>query len=169
MYEKAILRMGHQVVELRGASVYNEVIRTCTDASFRIEPSDDRDAVRTKIANFCAHAHFLELRIARSLEFHLDACMRAGRDAIAKTVESVLADEERHQRYTLAAVHELVDGRTAGAILDVHRRGERRANLEFSQRQVRAFLDRFPRASPRRTMLAYRVCAGLMEGAAHHV
>jgi hypothetical protein len=169
MYERAITRMGQEVVELRGESVYNEVIRACTSAGFRVLPTDAGDAVREKIANFCAHAHFLEARIARSLGFHHDACIRAGNDAVAATVARVLADEERHQRYTLAAVHALVDRRTAAAILDVHRRGERRANLAFSQRQVRAFLTRFPRARPRHEALAYRFCAAIMEEAADHV
>src|SRR5262245_45186735 len=60
MYERAIERMGRPVEEMRGTSVFNEVIRACTRARFRIEDGDDADAVRRKIAHFCAHAHFLE-------------------------------------------------------------------------------------------------------------
>jgi hypothetical protein len=169
MYARAIERLGEPVEELHGPSVFNEVIRSCTPASFRIVEGDAPDVVRRKIAHFCAHAHFLEKRIARSLAYHLDACERAGHDAPAAVVARVHADEERHLRTTLEAVHELVDRRTAAELLDVHRRGERRANLVFSRLQVRAFLARFRGACPVHLSLAYRLSAALMEEAADHV
>lgn len=169
MYEKAIERMGEPVEEMGGRSVFNVVIRACTSATFRINDGDPPELVRDKLAHFCAHAHFLERRITRSLGYHHDACQHGGHDAVAAVVARVLADEERHQAYTLAAVHELVDRRRAEAILDVHRRGERRANLEFSQLQVSAFLDRFRDACTARRALAYRFGAALMQEASHHV
>lgn len=169
MYERAVERLGEPVEEMRGPSVFNEVIRSCTSATFRVDEGDAPDVVRRKVAHFCAHAHFLEKRIARSVAYHLDACEHAGLDAPAAVVARVHADEERHQRYTLEAVGELVDRRAAAEILDVHRRGERRANLVFSQRQVRTFLARFRDVSPLHLTLAYRLGAALMEEAADHV
>jgi hypothetical protein len=168
MYARAVERLGEPIEEMRGDAVFNEVIRACTPAHFRIHDDDPPDVVRLRIAHFCAHAHFLEKRIGRSLVYHLDACEHAGKGGVATVVATVLEDEARHAGYTLAAVHELVDRHTARELLDVHRRGERRANLMFSQIQMRVFLARFRNAVPRRRALAYRVAAFVMEEAADH-
>jgi hypothetical protein len=167
MYTKAIERMEEPVEEMRGHDVFNEVIRSCTDARFRIAEGDAPEAVRLKIAHFCAHAYFLERRIQGSLAYHLDACERAGREAVGAVIAKVAEDEERHVQHAREAVGELVDRRTARALFEVHRRGERRANLLFSQRQVREFLARFACRADK--ALAWRVCAGIMERAADHV
>jgi hypothetical protein len=167
MYTKAIERLGQPVEQMQGHDVFNEVIRSCTDARFRIAEGDPPEAVRLKIAHFCAHAYFLERRIERSLAYHVEACERAGRDAIGAVVAKVAEDEVRHVRHARAAIDELVDRRTARALLERHRRGERRANLLFSQRQVREFLARFACRADK--AMAWRLCAGIMERAAEHV
>jgi hypothetical protein len=170
MYSHAIEHMGEAVEDLRGTSVFNEVIRACTPVSFHVADDDTPDAVRLKLAHFCAHAHFLEARIARSLAYHYDACARVPeRWRVAKVVARVLRDEERHTRYTREAVGELVDRRTARDVLDVHRRGERRANLLFSSTQVKTFFARFGARLPVHRHLAYRACAALMQEASAHV
>lgn len=167
MYTRAIEGLGQPVEEMRGHDVFNEVIRSCTDARFRVAEGDAPDVVRLKIAHFCAHAYFLERRIEQSLAYHVDACVHAGRETVTPIVARVAADEQRHVRHVHQAIGELVDRRTASALLDLHRRGERRANLLFSQRQVREFLGRFPCRADR--ALAWRLCAGIMERAAEHV
>jgi hypothetical protein len=48
-------------------------------------------------------------------------------------------------------------------VLDVHRRGEARANLSFSARQVRSFCRAFRVRLPRRVL--WGACASMMEAA----
>jgi rubrerythrin len=169
MYARAIASLDQPVEDLAGPDVFNEVIRACTPVSFRITDRDDEGARRDKLAHFLAHAHFLESRIARSLQWHLDACERARRPRVAAVVAAVLADEERHRGYTRAAVGALVPRRRAAEILDVHRRGEAKANLLFSQAQVRAFLAHPRSTLPRTRAALYRLCAFVMQKAAEHV
>jgi hypothetical protein len=157
---------GQAVTQFQGDDVLNHVIRSCTRTRWRVDPRDGADPRRLKLAHFLAHAHHLERRVARSLEMHLDACERGGADVAAKVVSAVTADEHRHLGYTLDAVRELVGGDAARTIIAHHRRAEARADLLFSERQVRRFLERFEgRASGTRRGL-YTLCATLQKVAA---
>ena len=149
--------------------VFNEVIRACTPAGFRPPPGAPEPQRREALAHFLAHAHYLELRVARSLTYHLEACERAGSRAPARVTAAVLRDESRHAGYTRAAVFELLTRDRAQAMLDLHRRAEARANMLFSERQVRTFLAQHASLTHRGARLAYRACATLQHLAATHV
>jgi hypothetical protein len=165
MYERAIARLGTRRTDFEGLDVFNVAIRSETRADFRVQDTPDGDARREKLAHFLAHAHFLERRIARSLEYHLEACERAGRSDVARVVSVVHADEGRHTSYTLEAVRDLVPAARAAEIVEVHRRGEERANLLFSARQVRSFLASFSHHASFSHTLVYRISAMMMEAA----
>lgn len=165
LYENAVARLGESVEAFAGLDVFNVAIREHTPARFCIDDSDAPDVKTEKLAHFLAHAHFLEARIARSLEHHVDACERAGQREVGKSVALVLGDEHEHARYTHAGVFDLLPRARALEVLDVHRRGEARANLAFSARQVRSHLARHP--SPSRSV--WRFCAFIMEEAVHRV
>jgi hypothetical protein len=165
LYARAIEKLGEPLEDFTGLDVFNVQIRAHTPARFRIV-DEDTPAQRTeKLAHFLAHAHFLEARIARSLEVHVEACERAGQHEVAKAVRVVLEDEREHARYTRAAVFELLPRAHAQAVLALHARGEARANLAFSARQVRAHLARHDTHA----RALWRVCARLMEGAVARV
>jgi hypothetical protein len=165
MYDRAIARLGEARTDFEGLDVFNVVIREETRADFRADQALPADRRREKLAHFLAHAHFLERRIARSLEYHLEACVRAGRSDVARVVSVVHADEERHTSYTLDAVRDLLPYARAARVIEVHRRGEARANLRFSARQVRSFLASFAGKASLSHETLYRVCARMMEGA----
>jgi hypothetical protein len=80
LYTRAIQKLEQPVLELPLPDIYNEVIRRHTTTSFAIAAADGLDARRLKLAHFFAHLHFLEKRIARSLEYHVDACAHAVSD-----------------------------------------------------------------------------------------
>ncbi|MBI1375786.1 MAG: hypothetical protein GC159_24005 [Phycisphaera sp.] len=164
-FAHALRLRGQEVVEIEIGDVFNEVIRSFTPDTFHIVDDDTPDAKRRKLANFLAHAHHLEKRVETSFAYHLDACGSLGLDPIATIVASVQRDEHRHVRYTREAVSDLLTRREAEAVMDTHRRAEAKANLIFSQRQVRTFVRRFRDTCPRRRRMFYRFCAGLMEGA----
>ena len=166
MYDRALAKLGRELTVFEGLDVFNVAIRTETEApygEFTTEGAAADDVRREKLAHFLAHAHFLERRIARSLEYHLDACERARVAEVIPSVSTVLADEHRHATYTLEAVKDLLPRARAEHVLSVHRRGEARANLSFSARQVRSFLTTFGARLPR--ALLYRSCASMMEAA----
>jgi len=163
LYARAIERMGERVLEIDDDDVFNVVIRRHTDASWQIDDADDADAVRLKLAHFMAHAHHLEKRIARSLAYHREGCLRAGRSDVCETVERVLADEERHVAYTREAAIELTSSRERAAVLGAHAEGEARADRAFSARQLRTFLAQHGRAIPRAERFFYAMSAFAME------
>ncbi len=168
MYAAAIKRLGEPVVELEGLDVFNVVIKECTPVGFRVDESDSAERVRHKLANFLAHAHFLEKRITRSVAYHAEACEQA-KSPIASVVAAVLEDEERHVRYTRAAVTELV-GRAEGLrVLELHARAEAQANLLFSAHQMKQCMQRFRTHVPRLHRALYRFGAMMMQEAAAHV
>ena len=164
LYAKAISKLGEEVIELPDADIFNHVIRSHTPHPWRVEAGMDVDCKRDRIANFLAHAHCLEKRIARSLEYHVDACAQASSDYPAKAVAAVLSDEQRHTSYTREAVFDLVPRRRAVEIIAIHRRAEHRANLDFSARQLRRLLVEEGEHWPARRKLPYRVCAFVMKG-----
>jgi hypothetical protein len=169
MYATAIRRLGHALVAVRPNAVFNHVIRRYTPVSFAIEPDDDADVRRRKVANFLAHAHFLEKRIARSLTFHVEACDRQAREREGTVVAAVMRDEDRHVRYTREGATDLLTRAEADAVFALHRRAEARANLAFSSEQVKDFLARFPDATSRQHRAMYGFCAWLMTEAIDHV
>jgi hypothetical protein len=133
LYSRAIRALGEPVVELPLPEVYNTVILRHTPPA----RADDR---REALANFLSHLHFLETRVAQSLEFHLDACAHSASPYPAKAVDVILRDERGHAAYTREAVFELVPRPMAHRILAVHRRAETRANREFSARELKRLL-----------------------------
>jgi hypothetical protein len=169
MYTGAIQRLGEPVCEMEGEDVFNEVIRSFTPVSFHIHDDDDDATKRDKLAQFLAHAHFLEKRIQRSLRIHLDACEWAKRDAVAAVIAKVMEDEDRHVRYTREGVSALTTRARAAEILEIHRRAEARANLAFSEIHMRYYLRASTgRVKPGRRLL-YSICARLMHEAIPHV
>lgn len=165
LFNHALRSIGQPVVEIELGDVFNEVIRSFTPGTFRIVDTDSPETRRRKLANFLAHAHHLEKRIARSFAYHIDACERAGRSSVGALVERARRDEEGHVHYTREAVFDLLTRREAQDVMDAHRRAEARANLLFSQRQVRVFLARFGHATPKHRQWLLRICATLMETA----
>lgn len=168
VYKKAIRKIGQPIVELPMADVYNEVIRGYTKNSFRIEKHDSADQQRLKLANFFAHLHFLEKRIARSLDFHVEGCAVSPSDYSEKAVGIVLRDETHHVSYTREAVFHLLPKETATTVLKEHRKAEAKANLDFSSAQLsyltRNYAERFPRA----TRGIYKHAGRLLEWGLQH-
>lgn len=169
LFVHALEQIDKPVVILPREDVFNEIVRSFLPGTFHIVETDSKEKRREKLANFMAHAHCLEKRVARSLEYHGEACASVRKEAVAATVEKVCTDELRHVRYTRETIFELLPREQAGAVLDQHRRAEARANLNFSVRQVRAFLHAFGPQLPRYRRILYRLCASVMEGAEHYV
>src|SRR2546421_2065344 len=167
LYSKAIRELGQPVVELPMREIYNTVICRHTpppDAAALIPA----DRGRLTLAHFLAHLHWLETRIAHSLEYHLDACAHACSPYPAKAVHAILADEREHVAYTREALMELVPRRTAHRVLAIHRRAESRANREFSARELRRLRDEEGvRIAPLRRAL-YAGSVALLQGATLH-
>lgn len=163
LYRKAIQKIEQPVVEIPLPEVYNEIIRAYTPQSFRVDEQDSADQRTLKIANFFAHLHFLEKRIARSLDFHLEGCASACSDYPEKAVAIVHGDEQHHVRYTRDAVMHLLPEPRARKVLAEHRRAESRANLDFSSRTLsqltRGYAERFPKS----TRKIYRHAGNLLE------
>jgi hypothetical protein len=164
LYTRAISKLDQPVLTLPMADIFNEVIRTHTPASFAIRREDDCDTRRLKLAHFLAHAHFLEKRIARSLGYHVEACLHAVSPYPGKAVAAVLHDEMHHVTYTREAVYELLPSRTANAVLDLHRAAEQRANLDFSQRQMSRLLREYASRFSFGHRLLYRSSVALLQG-----
>jgi hypothetical protein len=169
LFSRALQSMDQPVVEIELGDIFNEVIRSFTPDTFHIASSDPEELRRKKLANFLAHAHCLEKRIARSFGYHLDACLQKDRSTVTHALQVAKKDEDRHVSYTWEAVYELLPRKEAQDVLDLHRAVEAKANLLFSERQVRIFLNRFGERLPARRRLMYRVCAMLMEGAGTYV
>lgn len=165
LYDRAIASLGEARLNFEGGDVFNVVIRAETRATFDTATARNADEQRERLAHFLAHAHYLEQRITRSLEYHLEACEQAGAVEVSQLVQAVQHDEGRHTAYTLAAVRELLPTSRAAEVLEIHRRGEARANLKFSARQVRSFCSTFQRSARVPSAVLYRVCASIMENA----
>lgn len=168
IFSQALKSIEQPVVEIEMGDIFNEVIRSFTPGTFHIVESDTPEERRRKLANFLAHAHHLEKRVARSFAYHIDSCERVGADGVARVVAIAKYDEEGHVRYTRAAVFDLLTRHEADEVMEVHRRAEAKANLIFSQRQVRAFLARFGNSTPKHRRWLFRVCAMLMETAGQY-
>jgi hypothetical protein len=167
LYAKAIRKLGAEVLDLPAWCIFNHVIRTHTPQPWRLDATLDGPARTDRVANFLAHAHWLEKRVARSLEYHHDACARASCDVAGRTIAVVLADELHHVAYTREAVFDLVSRRRAIEILETHRRAEQRANLDFSYKQLRRLLVEESPRWPASSKWLYRSCAIVMQGVLH--
>jgi len=139
LYKKVIRELGQPVVELPLDDVYNTVIRRHTPAP----PTEgtQRDRRRLILAHFLAHLHYLESRVAHSLEYHLDACAHAASAYPEKAIHVILEDERIHAAYTREALFGLVPARVANGVLAIHRAAEARADREFSARELRRLLE----------------------------
>ena len=169
LFSQALKTLAQPVIEADLGDVFNEVVRSFTPGTFHIVESDPLEVRRRKLANFLAHAHHLEKRVAQSFAYHMDACERSGKDIIAKLVSLTKTDEDRHVNYTRETVFNLLTHREAQAVMDLHRRAEARANLRFSQRQVRQFLAQFGDVTPKHRRWLYQICATVMEAAGNYV
>ena len=165
LYTHALQSIDEPVVELTQPFVFNEVVRSFTPGTFHVTADDAPEIQREKLANFLAHAHFLEKRVGKSIEYHADACGGGGRNTAAKCVAAVIRDESRHVQYTYEAVCELVTRRKRQEILEIHRRAEAKANLQFSRRLLRTFRHRFSDGIRPHQKLLNKVCQIMMDGA----
>ena len=163
LFSHALNSIEQPIVEVELGDVFNEVIRSFTPGTFHIVESDSPDERRRKLANFLAHAHHLEKRVTKSFAYHIDVCERTGKHEIADLVARAKHDEDGHVRYTRETVFDLLTRREAEAVMAVHRRAEARANLVFSQRQVREFLARFGEVTPKHRRRLFQICATIME------
>lgn len=169
MLARAIARMGERVDDdVAHEDVFNHVIRRCTGRDFSCDTGAPEGERRETLAHFLAHAHHLERRVATSLGYHLDACQAARSEVAAVVIARIRDDELRHLGYTRGAVYELVPKARGDALMELHRDAEARANLLFSQRQVRRFLRDFPDAATASRRGLYRFCAWLQETSARH-
>jgi hypothetical protein len=166
LYAAAIERIGGTVEELEGWDVFNRVIRDHTPVAFAIREDDSPDLKRRRLGHFLAHAHCLERRVLRSVEYHAEACEQLGRRREAKLVAGVHADEARHVSYSREAVFELLGRREALAAFEVHGRAEAAADKAFSAFQVRVFMERHARHVPLPRRLVYTAAAMMMEARA---
>lgn len=163
LYQKAILKMEQPVTDFAELDVFNSVIRKHTPLRWSIEPIDSPDEVRRKIAHFLAHAHTLEKRVARSLEYHREACLRLGRAEAFTVVERVLQDETRHVESTREALTELTTRSECEEMLALHARAEANADRDFSARQLRRFISRWGQRLPLAERTFYAMAAFVME------
>lgn len=161
LYTKAIDALEQPVRELPLQDVYNSVIRRNT-------PAEPADSGRLALANFLAHLHWLETRVAQSLEYHLDACAHAADPYPAKAVQVILHDERAHAVYTREAVFSIVPRTVARQVLETHRRAEARANREFSARELKRLLREEGGRFRRRHRVFFGCCAELLERGASH-
>lgn len=159
LYQKAVRQIAQPVQRLPMADVFNHVILSHTPDSFAFEESDNNQIKRLKLANFFAHLHFLESRVARSLEYHLEGCDRSPSSYPAKVIRVILKDELGHAQYTREAVHELLPRAKALDVLGIHQRAESRANVDFSYRQFKRLLSEQPQRFPRSRQWLYRGAA----------
>lgn len=168
LYARAIEKLEQPVLHLPMCDIFNEVIRDHTPASFAMAPQDDADTRRLKLAHFFAHAHFLEKRVARSLDYHLDACAHAASPFPGKAVAAVLRDETRHVSYTIEAVRELLPTSDAIAVLQIHSNAEKRANLDFSSAQLSGLLRRHRERFSLSGRWLFGSCTTLLNACLHH-
>lgn len=156
LYAKTLQQIEQPRLQFPLPEIYNSIILAYTAELPRIPRVE-------VLAGFFAHLHFLEKRIAHSLEIHLDACAFSPSPYPGRAVGVVLRDEQHHRQYTLEVVKDLLPTGAARRVLAHHRRAEARANLVFSARQLgmltRTYAERFPRL--RRPV--YRLAATLQE------
>lgn len=157
MYGALIEAMGGEVVDVEEADVFNHQIRRAGGGGFTMHPGDDAPTRRRKLGHFLLHAHFLERRVLQSVAWHAEACTGPAR----AVVEQVHADEARHVGYTADWARQLLTEAEHAEAVELHRRAEAKANLVFSARQCRVWVQRFGHRADRRAL--YSACAFFME------
>lgn len=162
LYSKAIHKLGHQVHEVPLSEVFNQVVRSHTPVDFAIAVDDEAELKIEKLAHFLAHVHFIEKRVLRSLDYHVDACSRAEEPYVGKAVAAVHGDEAAHVVYTREAVLNLLSHKRAMQVMALHEMAERSASIEFSARHLRYLVTHHTRRFPRRSRLLYQLCAGFL-------
>ncbi|UJR78365.1 Hypothetical protein I5071_3920 [Sandaracinus amylolyticus] len=163
LYTRAIEKLGEPVHDVDDHDVFNHAIRAHTPVSWAIGEDDERDVIRLKVAHFLAHAHHLEKRVMRSLDYHVEACARRRRDHVLSVVERVHADEARHVRTTMESLVALTTEAERRVIVDLHVRAEAAATSAFSARQTRTFLARLGTRVPLVRRVVYAASAFVME------
>jgi len=164
MYRKAINRLDQPVLDLPLQDVFNHVIRSHTNVSFKIVEGQGRDQKTWNIANFLAHVHYLEDRVAQSLQYHLDACISAGSGYHEKVINVILTDELKHAEYTRQSVYELLPRQAAYDVCKSHQQAEKLANLDFSITQLGKLLREHRHRFPWSTRWMYSAALPLMRG-----
>ena len=87
--------------------IFNHVICAHTPDRPRLEARDAASRRRERLGHFLAHLHFLERRVARSLEYHVEACAQSTTDYSEKVVTVVLHDEQGHTRFSPFQLNDL--------------------------------------------------------------
>lgn len=165
MYSRTIERLNQPVITLALPDIYNHVILSYTGFDFTIARHDTSDIRDLKLAHFFAHLHFLEKRVAHSLEIHGEACAHAPSDHPGKVIAHVLDDEREHAVYTREAVHHLVPTQKARDILAIHSKAERQANFHFSAHQLRKLVSAHTDLFPSTSAWLYRFSCFYLEAA----
>ncbi len=165
LYQKAIQKLEQPVVTIPTNDIYNHIIRRCTPTSWRVRRSDSVDRQSESQANFFAHLHYLEKRIARSLDFHLQACAKSPSTYPLKAVGIVHSDEQHHVQYTKDAVFDLLPRSKARAVLQMHKAAESKANRIFSGHQLEYLTSQYAARFPKWRCRIYRVAGQLLSWA----
>lgn len=149
--------------------VYNNVVRQHTPLGFQIFENDSSETKRLKLAHFLAHAHFLEKRVAQSLCFHQEACDQLGKTDILETLQEIHKDESHHVNYTREAVYNLLTRQEAKNVFTLHKQAEKKANVDFSQKQIQYLLNQRSSFLSKSNSLILKVFAFLNHQTANHV
>ena len=159
LYQKAVRRIQQPIRELAMQDVFNHVIRSYTTDTFAFNDGDGEDTRRLKLGHFLAHLHFLETRVAQSLEYHLEGCEHSTSTYPSKVVKVILKDERKHASYTREAVYQLLPRALAESVLSAHQKAEGKANVDFSYRQFTRLLRDHRRRFPTSRRWLYRGAA----------
>jgi hypothetical protein len=154
---------GWPLTDFAGDDVYNNVVRRFTPATFKMQDDDSQEERRVKLAHFLAHAHFLEMRVAESLVYHLEACDQLGKHDLVQGLGSIHKDEERHRTYTREAVFDLLTRKHAMQVFALHKEAEAKANISFSLTQVHYLLKNMTDYLSRYNIVLLKICAFIVE------
>jgi hypothetical protein len=169
LYRKAIQKLEQPIVELPMDDVFNHVIKKHTEHCFQIHDVDSPDTKTHKLASFMAHLHYLEKRIAKSLDYHAEACQYSPIPYVEKAVNKVRSDELTHIEYTRQAVFDLLPRQKALDLLDLHRKAEQKANIEFSYQQLNKVVSHYRDELSVRHRWIYQISAKLLEWSLKYV
>lgn len=167
LYSKALQKLERSPQEIPLSEVFNHVVRSHTPADFSIREDDEPGRKMEKLAHFFAHVHFIEKRVLRSLDYHLDACAQCEVPYVAKAVSAVHRDEGSHVAYTREVVFNLLTRSRAMQVLAIHAAAERQASIEFSARHLRQLVSNHARCLPGKSKIIYQACANLLGLGAH--
>ncbi|HYF47857.1 MAG TPA: ferritin-like domain-containing protein, partial [Planctomycetota bacterium] len=112
LFLRSIKRIGGRDLDLSyGYTLNNAVLQKGLPYGPRPLAADGEGAIQ--LAHFLAHMYVVERRGLGSFRFQADACRQYGLRDIADDIEVVIADEEKHVKYTSEAVINLL-GRIKG-------------------------------------------------------